>query len=68
MGHHPHSPKFHWFGDYDELEFDPTSRYAMGMEAGCQNRSAGGGTACFQFGRDGDPLDGFNGSDLRFRQ
>lgn len=25
-------PKFHWFGYYDKLEFDPTSRYVLGME------------------------------------
>ena len=25
-------PKFHWFGYYDKLQFDPSSRYALGME------------------------------------
>jgi Concanavalin A-like lectin/glucanases superfamily len=32
-------PKFHWFGYYDKLEFDPTSRYVLGMESGFENRS-----------------------------
>ena len=25
-------PKFHWFGYYDKLQFDPTGRYVLGME------------------------------------
>lgn len=32
-------PRFHWFGYYDKLQFDPTSRYALGMEVGFEHRS-----------------------------
>ncbi len=32
-------PKFHWFGYYDKLEFDPSSRYVLGMEVGFEHRS-----------------------------
>jgi hypothetical protein len=32
-------PKHHWFGYYDKLEFDPTSRYVLGMEVGFEHRS-----------------------------
>jgi len=32
-------PKFHWFGYYDKLQFDPTSRYVLGMEVGFEGRS-----------------------------
>ena len=32
-------PKCHWFGYYDKLEFDPTSRYCLGMEVGFEHRS-----------------------------
>ncbi len=32
-------PKYHWFGYYDKLEFDPTNRYVLGMEVGFQHRS-----------------------------
>src|SRR4026208_1154899 len=32
-------PKFHWFGCYDKLEFDPTGRYVLGMEVGFENRT-----------------------------
>lgn len=32
-------PAFHWFGYYDKLEFDPTSRYCLGMEVGFEHRS-----------------------------
>src|ERR1051325_10187845 len=32
-------PKFHWFGYYDKLEFDPTGRYVLGMEVDFENRS-----------------------------
>jgi hypothetical protein len=32
-------PKFHWFGYYDKLEFDPMSRYVLGMEVGFEHRS-----------------------------
>ncbi|MFO0907391.1 MAG: hypothetical protein U0794_03350 [Isosphaeraceae bacterium] len=32
-------PKFHWFGYYDKLEFDPTGRYVLGMAVGFEHRS-----------------------------
>ena len=32
-------PKFHWFGYYDKLQFDPCSRWVLGMEVGFQHRS-----------------------------
>jgi hypothetical protein len=32
-------PKYHWFGYYDKLQFDPTSRYALGMQVGFDYRS-----------------------------
>lgn len=32
-------PKFHWFGYYDKLQFDPTNRYVLGMEVGFEYRS-----------------------------
>ncbi len=32
-------PKFHWFGYYDKLQFDPTGRYLLGMEVDFQHRS-----------------------------
>jgi len=32
-------PKFHWFGYYDKLEFDPTGRYVLGMETDFEHRS-----------------------------
>lgn len=32
-------PKFHWFGYYDKLEFDPSNRYVLGMEVDFQHRS-----------------------------
>jgi hypothetical protein len=31
-------PKFHWFGYYDKLQFDPTSRYALGVEGDFEHR------------------------------
>jgi hypothetical protein len=31
-------PKFHWFGYYDKLQFDPTSRYVLGMESDFEGR------------------------------
>lgn len=34
-----HGPKFHWFGYYDKLEFDPSSHYVLGMEVGFQHRT-----------------------------
>ena len=35
-------PKHHWFGYYDKLQFDPTSRYVLGMEVDFQHRSPTG--------------------------
>jgi len=32
-------PKFHWFGYYDKLEFDPTSRYCLGMATDFEHRT-----------------------------
>jgi Tol biopolymer transport system component len=32
-------PKFHWFGYYDKLEFDPTGRYVLGLEVDFEHRS-----------------------------
>ena len=32
-------PKFHWFGYYDKLQFDPTGRYVLGMEVAFEHRS-----------------------------
>lgn len=32
-------PKYHWFGYYDKLEFDPTGRYVLGMEVDFEGRS-----------------------------
>jgi hypothetical protein len=32
-------PEFHWFGYYDKLQFDPTCRYALGMEVDFEHRS-----------------------------
>ncbi|UCG56174.1 MAG: hypothetical protein JSU70_15040, partial [Phycisphaerales bacterium] len=32
-------PKFHWFGYYDKLQFEPTCRYALGMEVDFEHRS-----------------------------
>ncbi|MHC4556568.1 MAG: hypothetical protein ACYTFW_10545 [Planctomycetota bacterium] len=32
-------PKFHWFAYYDKLQFDPTCRYALGMEVDFEHRS-----------------------------
>jgi hypothetical protein len=32
-------PKYHWFGYYDKLEFDPTGRYVLGMEVDFQGRA-----------------------------
>jgi hypothetical protein len=34
-----HGPKFHWFGYYDKLEFDPASRYVLGNEVDFEGRS-----------------------------
>ena len=32
-------PKYHWFGYYDKLQFDPTCRYVLGMEVDFEHRS-----------------------------
>ncbi len=32
-------PTYHWFGYYDKLEFDPTTRYVLGMEVDFEHRS-----------------------------
>jgi hypothetical protein len=32
-------PKFHWFGYYDKLEFDPSGRHVLGMEVDFEHRS-----------------------------
>src|SRR5438105_12052453 len=32
-------PKFHWFGYYDKLQFDPTGRFVLGMEVDFEHRS-----------------------------
>jgi len=35
-------PKFHWFGYYDKLQFDPTGRYVLGMEVDFEHRTPRG--------------------------
>ncbi len=32
-------PRFHWFGYYDKLQFDPTGRYLLSMEVDFEHRS-----------------------------
>ncbi len=32
-------PKFHWFGYYDKLQFDPSHRYVLGMAVDFEHRS-----------------------------
>jgi hypothetical protein len=32
-------PKFHWFGYYDKLQFDPSQRYLLGMQVDFEHRS-----------------------------
>jgi hypothetical protein len=32
-------PKFHWFGYYDKLQFDPSCRYVLGMEVDFEHRA-----------------------------
>ncbi len=34
-------PKFHWFGYYDKLQFDPTGRYALGNQVDFEHRYPG---------------------------
>jgi hypothetical protein len=31
-------PRFHWFGYYDKLQFDPGSRYALGVQGSFEHR------------------------------
>jgi hypothetical protein len=35
-------PKFHWFGYYDKLQFDPAGRLVLGMEVDFEHRSPRG--------------------------
>ena len=35
-------PKFHWFGYYDKLQFDPAGRFLLGMEVDFEHRSPRG--------------------------
>lgn len=35
-------PKFHWFGYYDKLQFDPAGRYVLGMEVDFEHRAPRG--------------------------
>ena len=32
-------PKFHWFGYYDKLQFDPSMRYVLSNEVDFEHRS-----------------------------
>ncbi|MDB6129838.1 MAG: hypothetical protein JWM04_945, partial [Verrucomicrobiales bacterium] len=32
-------PKFHWFGYYDKLQFDPSGRYVLGNQVDFEHRS-----------------------------
>lgn len=32
-------PRHHWFGYYDKLEFDPSSRYVLGMQVDFEHRA-----------------------------
>jgi hypothetical protein len=34
-------PKFHWFGYYDKLQFDPCGRYVLGMQVDFEHRNPG---------------------------
>ncbi|MGL4593124.1 MAG: hypothetical protein ACRCUY_00175 [Thermoguttaceae bacterium] len=34
-----HQPGFHWFGYYDKLQFDPTSRFVLGMRTDIDKRA-----------------------------
>lgn len=38
-------PKFHWFGYYDKLQFDPAGRYVLGNEVDFEHRSPKGDDA-----------------------
>lgn len=37
-----HGPGHHWFGYYDKLQFDPTSRFVLGMRVDFEHRSPTG--------------------------
>lgn len=37
-----HAPGHHWFGYYDKLQFDPTSRFVLGMRVDFEHRSPTG--------------------------
>lgn len=39
--------KFHWFSYYDKLQFDPTGRFAIGMEVDFEHRWRATGLSCF---------------------
>ena len=32
-------PRHHWFGYYDKLQFDPSARYALGMQVDFEHRA-----------------------------
>ncbi|MCB0145112.1 MAG: hypothetical protein KDE50_34845, partial [Caldilineaceae bacterium] len=34
-----HGPRYHWFGYYDKRQFDPSSRYILGMAVDFEHRS-----------------------------
>jgi len=34
-----HGPRHHWFGYYDKLQFDPSSRFVLGMQVDFEHRS-----------------------------
>lgn len=34
-----HGPKYHWFGYYDKLQFDPSNRFVLGMQVDFEMRS-----------------------------
>ena len=34
-----HGPRYHWFGYYDKLEFDPTDRYVLSNEVTFEHRT-----------------------------
>ena len=36
-----HGPRFHWFGYYDKLQFDPSNRYLLANEVEFEHRTPG---------------------------
>ncbi len=34
-----HGPKYHWFGYYDKLQFNPSGQFVLGMEVDFEHRS-----------------------------